>query len=79
MSLAIGRSPRTSFGAILQYDDETLPFPSKIIFIFSEFVDMFFLPIRIYNFGNLTMNSEYFIIKSYSVIGHKWSSTTLFI
>jgi hypothetical protein len=36
------------------------------------------VPIRIYIFGNLTMNSEYLIIKSYSVIGHNWSST-LFI
>ncbi len=41
MSLAIDRSPRTSFGAILQYGDETLPFPSKIIFICSEFVDIY--------------------------------------
>jgi hypothetical protein len=38
-----------------------------------------FFPIRIYIFGNLTMNSEYLIIKSYSVIGHNWSSTSLFI
>jgi hypothetical protein len=37
------------------------------------------LPIRIYIFGNLTMNSEYLMIKSYSVIGHNWSSTSLFI
>jgi hypothetical protein len=31
------------------------------------------------DFENFTMNNEYLIINSYSIIGFHWTSTTLFI